>query len=112
MKHVPTTEILGSYEYLAKVTLHMRDAAVKEDWDRVMQLESECAPVYSMLMTSEEHGPLDAQYQRRKSELICELLEHDAEIRERISGQLTNIWRLIHGRAKVEQISSAYGATN
>ncbi len=112
MKKVPPTEILGSYQLLAQVSAQMRAAAVNEDWDRVMTLESECAPVYSRLMNSEEHGPVDAQYQRRKSELICELLEHDAEIRERISGQLTNIWRLIHGRAKVEQLSSTYGATN
>jgi flagellar protein FliT len=112
MKQVPPTEILGSYEYLAHVAAHMRAAAVKEDWDRVMQLESECAPIYSRLMTSEEQGPVDARYQRRKSELICELLEHDADIRERMSGQLTNIWRLIHGRAKVEQLSSAYGPTD
>ena len=54
---------------------------------------------------------MDADYVRRKSELICKLLEHDAEIRERMSSQLTHIWQLIHGRSRVEQLSSVYGAT-
>jgi flagellar protein FliT len=109
MKELPPSEILGSYEHLTQVTARMRAAAAQDDWESVIALESECAPVYARLMASREQGPVDEQYQRRKSELICKLLEDDAEIRERISGQLTHIWRLIHGRSRVEQLSSAYG---
>jgi flagellar protein FliT len=108
MNALPATEILGSYEHLAQVMARMREAAANDDWERVIALESECAPFYARVMSSED-GPIDEQYQRRKAELICKLLEYDAEIRERVSGQLTHIWRLIHGRTKVEQLSTVYG---
>ena len=69
----------------------MRDAAVQDDWERVIALESECSEVYSVLMSSHEASPMDDEYVRRKSELICKVLEDDAQIRERVSGQLTTI---------------------
>lgn len=110
MNELRASEILGSYEHLVQVTARMREAAANDDWEQVIALESECAPVYSRLMASIEHGPVDEDYRRRKSALICKLLEDDAEIRERISGQLTHIWRLIHGRPQLEQLNSVYGA--
>ena len=108
MTELPPSEILDCYEHLTQVTARMREAAARDEWDRVIALDSECAPVYSRLLTSKEAGPVDEQYQTRKAELICKVLEHDAEIRERISGQLTHIWQLIHGRARMQQLSSAY----
>jgi hypothetical protein len=66
--------------------------------------------VYAKLTAIEAGVAFDADYQRRKSDLICKLLDDDAEIRNRVSGQLTRIWQLIDGRPAVERLSSAYGA--
>jgi flagellar protein FliT len=112
MNPLPLHQLLDTYEHLSQVTGRMREAARQDDWEQVIALESECSKAYALLMSSHEGVPLDGDYVRRKSELICKLLDDDAEIRERISGQLTNIWRLIDGRGRVEQLSSAYGATN
>ena len=112
MNPLPLHQLLDTYEHLAEVTGRMREAAKQDDWEQVVTLESECSKVYSVLMSSHEADPLDEEYVRRKSELLCKLLEDDAEIRERISGQLTNIWRLIDGRGRVEQLSSAYGTAS
>jgi hypothetical protein len=68
--------------------------------------------VYSLLTSSHEAAPMDDDYVRRKSELICKVLADDAEIRDRISGRLTHIWRLMDGRARVEKLSSVYSAPN
>ena len=102
-------DILAAYEHLAEVTGRMRVAACQEDWDHVVALETECARVYGRLAAMDTGAPFDAAYQRRKSELICKLLEHDAEIRERVSGQLARIWRMIDGRKQVDRINNAYG---
>jgi flagellar protein FliT len=110
MTPLPLHQLLDTYEHLVEVTGRMRDAAAQDDWERVVALESECSKVYSVLRSSHEADPMDQEYVRRKSELICRLLEDDAQIRERISGQLTHIWRLIDGRGQVEKLSSAYGA--
>ena len=102
-------DIIKAYEQLAEVTARMRVAAAGEDWDRVIALESECAGVYARLASIENGVAGDAAYQRRKSELICRLLEDDAQIRERVNGQLSNIWRLIEGPRKAAKINAAYG---
>ena len=102
--------ILSSYEHLAAVTSRMREAAVRDDWDSVIALETECADLYTRLMAVSDARPHDAASARRKSELICKVLEHDAQIRERLSGQLVHIWRLIEGEQRVSKLNSAYGA--
>lgn len=103
-------DVLTAYERLAGLTGRMREAAAAEDWDTVMALEAECAGLYSSVLTADDSRVADRDYQQRKSELICRLLDDDAQIRGQISGELTRIWRLIHGRERVEQLSSAYGA--
>jgi flagellar protein FliT len=110
MAALHTTEILEAYENLALVTGRMRDAATGDDWDQVIELESECSALYSRIMSATETGPVDREYQRRKSELICQLLEDDAQIRERLSGQLTRLWRMIDGKGRVQQLGAAYGS--
>ena len=102
-------DILAAYEQLAEVTGRMRAAASVENWDSVVELETECAALYTRLTSIENGVAGDADYQRRKSELICKLLDDDADIRARVSGQLQNIWRLIDGRKTVNRLSSAYG---
>ena len=105
-----TPDILASYEHLADVTARMREAASRDDWDSVIALESECAGLYTRLMEAKEDAPSDPTQQRRKSELICKVLEDDAQIRERLSGQLVNIWRLLEGERQVVRLNSAYGS--
>jgi flagellar protein FliT len=105
-------EILETYEHLAAVTARMRAAATSEDWDRVVALETECAGLYTKLQTVETGVAGGPAYQRRKSQLICQLLEDDAQIRELVSGQLARIWRLIDGAPRVAKLNSAYGSGN
>ena len=103
-------EILKAYEQLSDVTGRMRTAACREDWDDVVSLETQCAALYTRLAAIESGIAGDADYQRRKSELICKLLDDDAEIREKVSGQLTRIWQMIDGRPHVARLNAAYGA--
>jgi flagellar protein FliT len=109
MSQLHATEILEAYEQLSRVTGRMREAAVQDDWDRVIALESDCSTLYAKITSAKEVGPVDREYQRRKSELIVKLLEDDAQIRDRLSGQLTRLWRMIDGRGRVAQVNAAYG---
>jgi flagellar protein FliT len=107
-KHTPA-DVLKAYEQLAEVTGRMRAAATEEDWDTVIALEAECASVYARLVATDGDVPTDSDYQRRKAELICKLLDDDAQIRERMSGQLSRIWRMIDGRGTIDRLNTAYG---
>ena len=110
MRESEPIDILTSYEHLAAVTSRMREAAIRDDWDSVIALESECAGLYTRLMEAKNVQSSDAEKQRRKSELICKVLEDDAQIRELLSGQLVNIWRLLDGERQVGRINTAYGS--
>jgi Flagellar protein FliT len=107
----PERRALAAYERLAAVTSRMREAAALEDWNAVMSLETECATLYADVLNGDSDCIGDLEYQQRKSELICKLLEDDADIRGRISGELTRIWRLIHGRDRIEQLTSTYSSS-
>ncbi len=48
-------------------------------------------------------------YQRRKAELICRVLEDDAQIRERTNTRLAEMWRMADGKNSVRRLESAYG---
>jgi flagellar protein FliT len=109
MRDQQATDVLSSYEHLAQVTSRMREAAIRDDWDSVIALESECASLYAVLMSAKDARAGDLAHQRRKSELICKVLEDDAQIRERLNGQLVNIWRLLDGHRQVGRLASAYG---
>jgi flagellar protein FliT len=109
MTQQQSADILKTYEHLAEVTGRMRIAACQEDWDSVIALETECASVYSRLVSVDQSASCDADYQRRKAELIRKLLDDDAQIRERLSGQLNHVWRLLEGGRHVDRLNSAYG---
>lgn len=101
--------ILGAYERLADVTARMREAAMRQEWDEVVALESECQDVYGSLVEREDGSLRNREYQERKAALICRVLEDDARIRELLSGQLTHIWRLIDGGRTVDRLNATYG---
>ena len=107
---VSTDPVLAAYERLAEVTERMRGAADMADWDCLIELEAQCAALYEGLTQVETGASGDAAYQRRKSELICQVLDHDAHIRERVSGQLARIWHMIDGKPQVARLNAAYGA--
>ncbi len=102
-------EILQAYEQLAGITGRMRNAAEQENWDLVVALEGDCSALYAKITSANEIGPGDRDYQRRKAELIVKLLDDDAQIRDRLSGQLTRLWRMIDGRGQVARLNAAYG---
>ena len=103
-------DILKAYEHLAEVTGRMRAAAAAEDWDGVIALEAECASASDRLMTLDSAAVSDSGYEQRKAALICKLLDDDAHIRERMSGQLSRIWRMVYGRGTIDRLNSAYGS--
>jgi flagellar protein FliT len=109
MDDARANEILGLYAQLSAVTSRMRHAARAADWDGLIALETECADVSSRLVDREDGAPRNAEYQRRKADLIRKVLEDDAEIRQNVNERLAGLWRLIDGRQRVERLNAAYG---
>ena len=109
MDETRANEILSLYAQLGAVTARMREAASISDWDTLIALEAQCADVSSQLVACEDGLARSEDYQRRKADLICKVLEDDAEIRQSVNARLAGLWRLIDGRQRVERLHSAYG---
>ena len=107
--HVSASEILALYAQLRALTAQMRQAAVAEDWDALIALESQCSEVSCLLIACEDGSPRTAEYQRKKADLIREVLEDDALIRQSVNQRMTGLWQLIDGRGRVEKLRAAYG---
>src|SRR5690348_7504577 len=101
-------EILDAYESLCAVTGRMRQAAQNEDWDALIALERECTSIFSRLTCIEDSAARSEAYQRRKAELICRVLDDDAQIRERTNTKLAEMWRVVDGKSSVRRIETAY----
>jgi flagellar protein FliT len=86
----------------------MRQAAQASDWDALITLEGECASIFSRLTCIEDTAARSEGYQRRKAELICRVLDDDAQIRERTNMRLAEMWRMADGRNSVRRLESAY----
>jgi flagellar protein FliT len=87
----------------------MRQAAANEDWDTLIALESQCSDVSCLLIACEDGSPRTLEYQRKKADLIREVLEDDALIRHSVNQRMAGLWRLIDGRGQVEKLRAAYG---
>ena len=109
MAETEANRVIGAYERLVEVTARMREAALRDEWDEVMALESECQVVYGSLVERDDGSIRAADYQQRKAELICKVLHDDARIRELLNGELTRIWRMIDGSRAVTRLNAAYG---
>jgi flagellar protein FliT len=109
MDHVSASEILALYAQLRTLTASMREAAANEDWDALIALESQCSEVSCLLIACEDGSPRTPEYQRKKTDLIREVLEDDALIRQSVNQRMAGLWRLIDGRGQVEKLRAAYG---
>jgi flagellar protein FliT len=86
----------------------MRQAALASDWDALIALEGQCASIFARLTCIEDSAARSEGYQRRKAELICRVLDDDAQIRERTSKRLSEMWRVADGKDSVRRLESAY----
>lgn len=112
MNDVSANEILALYAQLRTLTARMRAAAANEDWDALISLESQCAEVSCLLIACEDGSPRTPEYQRRKADLIREVLEDDALIRQSVNARMAGLWQLIDGRGQIDKLRAAYGTDN
>jgi flagellar protein FliT len=83
-------------------------AAQEKDWDRLVSLEQDCGTRFQTLLSTDDSRPRDAEYQRRKSELIRRLLADDAQIRQIVEPWLTQLTALIGNTHQQRRLAGAY----
>lgn len=101
--------MLMYYESVREVLQSMLHAAQNEEWDRLVEAEQYCSRLVACLRAiGDRHEPLDATGQRRKSEIIRQVLATDAQIRDLAQPRLRELETLMRGSRTSRQLKRAY----
>ena len=65
----------------------MREAAVHEEWDRLVSIEQQCSELVDAMKPLDTEAKLDEAERQNKNQLISKILADDVEIRN-----LTQAW--------------------
>lgn len=102
--------VLAIYSGIADLTRRMLTAARAAEWDTLINLEKACSTHFARLFAIEDGAPRDAQYQRRKAELIRAVLDDDAEIRLLVEPWQARLSALIHHHGQQRRLQQTYTA--
>jgi len=81
------TQVIAHYEALSTLTGHMRETALRGDWDALIAIEQQRGKLVAAMKPLDSEARLDAASRQRKNELITGILADDAAIRS-----LTQAW--------------------
>jgi len=100
---------ISIYEDIAAATARMREAALRADWEGLLEAESECASHIRRARDAAvpaEH--LDSESRGARARLIRRMLADDAEVRARVQPWMAHVEKLISGAASRERATRAY----
>jgi len=90
------THLLDYYQAIERTSQAMLDAALTQDWDEVVRLESACAVLIARLRELGHQTPLTPEERARKQRIMLTLLRHDAQIRELVEPWVDELGPVLH----------------
>lgn len=104
-------QVISGYESLSALTSRMNDAAIRGEWDELVELEQQCSRQVALIKTMDagSSAQLDEPARQRKVELIKKILEHDADIRKRTELWMGQLQRIMHSNRQEQRLQQAYG---
>lgn len=108
---------LAPFEKLHALSRAMVQAARENDWDALAAHERELAAARDRLIEAQARGeavePGDSATLARKTELLRDMVAHDAEIRRHVAPWMDSARRLLGGGARgraADRVRAAYDA--
>lgn len=101
-------ETIATYRAMADLTGQMLRAANDNDWDRLAELEHECAR-HVRLLQDGEPAQLDASERGAKLEAIRRMLHDDRQIRDLTMPWMARLSAMINNTANERRLARAYG---
>jgi len=102
------SEIASLYEAMVGITDQMLAAAAASDWDRLQQLERQCAACVRQLKDNGD-GPLAGQERVRKVNAIRKMLDSDRKIRDLTQPCMTKLQAITNNKTVERRVARAYG---
>lgn len=108
MPQMSSKDIVDVYETMAVITDQMLRAANDSDWDRLAQLEQQCA-LHVRQLKDNEPQPLAGAERVKKVEAIRRMLADDRQIRDLTTPWMARLSALISNSATERRVARAYG---
>lgn len=102
---------MARYEAISAVTARMLNAARNDDWNHLFKLQREYERLVDEIRPIDAGILLDDADRQRKHELIRQILDHDAEIRDLASPRLARLSALIASKRQTHALHAMYGLT-
>lgn len=103
-------DVVSVYEAMVGITDQMLAAADASDWDRLAQLEHQCAACVRQLKASEAlNQPLGAPERAKKAHAIRRMLDSDRKIRDLTQPWMARLSAMISNKTVERRIARAYG---
>lgn len=98
------------YVSIAEASHHMVNAARASNWDALVDAEKECARRVAALRAHQESTgtAIDASDEKRRINILGEILAHDAEIRELTSPWLKQLEKFLAGSSRERRLGDTY----
>ena len=103
-------EIVSVYEAMVALTEQMVAAAGSGEWERLTQLEQQCAAHVSRLKQQEAPLALEGASRERKVEAIRKMLDDDRKIRDLTMPWMRHLSALINNTGAERRLARAYGS--
>ncbi len=108
MPQMTSEDIVDVYETMAVITDQMLSAANDSDWDRLAELEKQCALHVRQLKDSEPQ-PLAGAQRVKKVDAIRRMLAADRQIRDLTTPWMARLSALINNTSTERRVARAYG---
>ena len=99
---------IANYELLFTLTGQMRDAAMRGEWDHLLDLEKQCSQHVAAMKPVDAATTLDEPTRQRKVRLIKKILAHDADIRSRTVSWMGQLQRIMQSSRQEQRLQQAY----
>ena len=101
---------IENYEFLSSIMGQMRVAATQGEWDRLVELESQCSKRVETMKTQDAATRIDENTRLRKVKLIRKILDDDKEIRNHTEPWMAQLQHLIQSAGQERRLQQAYFA--
>jgi flagellar protein FliT len=103
-------QVIAVYEALSALTEQMHEAAIRGEWDHLVDLEQQCRRKVAAIMPLDAASTLDEPSRQQKALLIKKILAHDADIRSRAQAWMGQLQNIMHSNRQEQRLQQAYGA--
>ncbi|HWT55013.1 MAG TPA: flagellar protein FliT [Rhodocyclaceae bacterium] len=100
------------YEEMTTLSARMVEAARRNDWDNLIELERSVGELRLRIAEDDDNGRLDSRERERKAALIQRILADDAEIRRHTEPWMEQVRQFLGGARRKRQVDQTYGAHN